>query len=75
MAKQKQNANFKRIKEAAGQRPFRPFAVETVGGTWIEIEREADILVRSTPARIVIFDAAGRMFVFGPEQISAIERR
>jgi hypothetical protein len=75
MAKRKENGNFKRIKEAAAQRPFRPFAVETVGGTWIDVEREADILVRSTPARIVIFDSAGRMYVFGPEQISAIERR
>jgi hypothetical protein len=86
MAKRKENdksstrersiaESFKRITEAAAQRPFRPFAVETVGGTWIDIEREADILVRNQPARIVIFDSAGRMYVFGSEQISAIERR
>jgi hypothetical protein len=63
------------ILERLSQKPFRSFALETIGGTWIEVDREADILVyeRKKPIRIVIFDTGGRMYVFEPEQISALE--
>jgi hypothetical protein len=61
--------------ERINQKPFRPFAIETVGGTWIDVDREADVLIydRKKPIRIVIFDPSGRMYVFEPEQISALE--
>ena len=57
--------------ERINQKPFRPFAIETVGGTWIDVDREADLLIydRKKPIRIVIFDPSGRMYVFEPEQI------
>jgi hypothetical protein len=73
MSGKKQNDNLARITERAAQRPFRPFAVETIGGSWIDVQREDDILVRGQ--RIVIFDPSTRMYILGPEQISAIEAR
>jgi hypothetical protein len=65
------------ILERISQKPFRPFALETVGGTWIDVDREADILIyeRKKPVRLVIFDPNGRMYVFEPEQIAAIEAK
>ena len=55
--------------ERINQKPFRPFAIETVGGTWIDVDREADVLIydRKKPIRIVIFDPSGRMYVFEPD--------
>ena len=57
------------------QKPFRPFAVETIGGTWINIDRESDVLVydRTKPIRIVIFDSNGRLYILESEQIATIE--
>jgi hypothetical protein len=59
------------------KRQFRPIALETVGGTWIEIEHEADIFIydRMKTTSVVAFDPEGRKFIFEPEQISAIEPR
>ena len=63
------------ILERIRQKPFRPFALETTGGSWIDVDREADILIyeRKTPVRVIIFDPNGRMYVFEPDQISALE--
>ena len=63
------------ILERISQKPFRPFALETIGGTCIDVDREADLLIyeRKKPVRLVIFDPNGRMYVFEPDQISAIE--
>ena len=58
------------------QKPFRPLALETVGGSWIDIDREADVLIyeRKPPVRIVLFDSSsGRMYVLEPDQVSALE--
>ncbi len=65
------------VLERINQRPFRPIALETVDGTWIEIEREADIFIydRMKTTSVVIFDPEGANFIFEPEQISAIEAR
>jgi hypothetical protein len=65
------------VLERINQRPFRPIALETVDGTWIEIEREADIFIydRMKTTSVVIFDPEGAKFIFEPEQISAIEAR
>jgi hypothetical protein len=72
-APKKPDNNLARITERATQRPFRPFSIETIGGSWIDVNTEADILVRGQ--RIVIFDKNSRMYILGPEQISAIEGR
>jgi hypothetical protein len=68
------NANL--ILQQLRQEPFRALALETVGGTWIDIDRQADVLIydRRPPVRIVLFDSAtGRMYVLEPEQVSALE--
>lgn len=63
------------ILERVNPKPFRPFSLETVGGTWIDVDREQDVLVyeRKNPIRMVIFDINGRMYVLEPDQISAID--
>jgi hypothetical protein len=65
------------ILERVEQKPFRPFALETIGGTWVEVDRKADLLLydRNKPIRLVVFDPNGRMYIFEPDQISAIEVR
>ena len=69
--------NTETILERLRQKPFRPFVLETVDGTWFEVDRDIDVLVydRVKPVRIVIFDSNGRMYVLEPEQIFAIEVR
>jgi hypothetical protein len=61
--------------ERIKQRPFRPFAVETIGGTSIDVEEEADIVLRKKGNRewVVIFASNGAMYVFEPDQISGVE--
>ena len=66
------------VNERLRQVPFRPFAVETTGGTWIDVDREADVLIydRKPPVRIILFDSlTGRLYIVSPEQISAIESK
>jgi hypothetical protein len=65
------------ILERINQKPFRPFAIETIGASWIEVDREMDVLIyeRNKPVRLVVFDPNGRMYIFEPEQISAIEAK
>jgi hypothetical protein len=33
------------IEERAEQKPFRPFALETTGGSWIDVEKQSDIFL------------------------------
>ena len=65
------------ILERINQKPFRPIVLETVGGTRIEIEREADIFIydRMKTTSVVVFDPEGGKITFEPEQISAIQAR
>jgi hypothetical protein len=65
------------ILERINQKPFRPLALETVGGTRIEVNRAEDIFIydRIKTTCVVLFDSAGRKFVYEPEQITAIESR
>jgi hypothetical protein len=65
------------ILERINQKPFRPLALETVSGTWIEVNRAEDIFVydRVKTTCVVLFDSAGREFVYELEQITAIESR
>jgi hypothetical protein len=65
------------ILERINQKPFRPIALETVGGGWIEIDRSQDIFIydRVKTTCVVLFDPEGRKFIYEPEQITAIEAR
>jgi hypothetical protein len=65
------------ILERINQKPFRPIALETVGGTRIEIDREEDIFIydRIKTTSVVLFDPEGRKFIYEPDQITAIEAR
>jgi chorismate-pyruvate lyase len=69
--------NTEIVTERLRQKPFRPFAIETVGGSWIDVEREEDLMVadRTPPVRIVLFSNNGRLWILGPEQIATIESR
>lgn len=70
--------NAQLLNERMRQVPFRPFAVETIGGTWIDVDREADVLIydRKPPVRIVLFDShTGRLYILDPDQVSSIEGR
>jgi hypothetical protein len=65
------------ILERIKQKPFRPIALETVDGMWIEVGRAEDIFIydRMKTTCVVLFDSEGRKFVYEPEQITAIESR
>jgi hypothetical protein len=65
------------ILERISQNPFRPIAVKTIGGTLIEINQQEDIFIydRMKTTCVVLFDPAGRKFVYAPEQITTIEAR
>jgi hypothetical protein len=64
------------IEARAHQRPFRPFALETVGGPWVEVQSEADIFLPPRRADLVIvFDPTDRLFILALDQISAIESK
>jgi hypothetical protein len=62
------------IKERLDQRPFRPFAIETVGGSWIDVDKESSVLISERrPDLVVVFDPNGRLYILGVDQISALE--
>jgi hypothetical protein len=64
------------ISERAHQRPFRSFAIETTGGSLIEIEKESDILLPPRrPDLVIVFNPSGRMWILGVEQIAALESK
>jgi hypothetical protein len=64
------------IKERLDQRPFRPFSLETTGGSWVEVEKDSDIFISPRrPDIIVIFEPSGRMWILGIDQISALESK
>jgi hypothetical protein len=64
------------ITERATQQPFRPFAIETIGGSWIEVQDQSKIfLPPARPDLVIIFDPNGRLFILGIDQISAVESK
>lgn len=68
----------KTVKEIFNQKPFRPLAIETVGGSWIRVESEEDVLIYTRDLnrpRVVVFDEMGSLYILEPEQISAIAAR
>lgn len=64
------------IAQRAEQQPFRPFAIETTGGSWIDVEKPANIFLPEVrPDLVIVFDPNGRMYILGVEQISALEAK
>jgi hypothetical protein len=62
------------IQERAEQKPFRAFALETTGGSWINVEKESEIMIsEKRPDIVVVFDSSGRLYILGVNEISAIE--
>ena len=62
-----------RIKERVNAVPFRPFTIETNGGTQIEII-SPDYVMFAPEDRdlIVAFDRASRMFLVTTDQVASI---
>ena len=64
------------IEARAHQRPFRPFALETVDGPWVEVQSETDIfLPPRRPDLVIVFDPTARLFILALDQISALESK
>jgi hypothetical protein len=63
------------ILERINQKPFRPVALETVGGTRIDRSEDIFIYDRVKTTCVVLFDPEGRKFIYEPDQITAIEAR
>jgi len=64
------------IQERAGQKPFRGFALETAGGSWIDVEKPSDIfLPERRPDIVIVFDSGGRLYILEVDQIVALESR
>jgi len=64
---------IERIKERVKAIPFRPFTIETTGGTQIEIV-SPDYVMFAPEDRdlIVAFDRASRMFLVTTDQVASI---
>ena len=64
------------IQERVTQRPFRAFALETTGGTWIDIQKESDVfLPERRPDIVIVFDASGRLYILSLDQIATLESK
>jgi hypothetical protein len=64
------------IQERAEQKPFRPFAIETTGGSVIEVEEQSDIFLPARrPDIVIVFAPTGRMWILEVDQISGLEVR
>jgi hypothetical protein len=65
--------NLERIKERVDAVPFRPFIIETTGGTQIEVI-SPDYVMFAPEDRdlIVAFDRASRMFLVTTDQVASI---
>jgi hypothetical protein len=64
------------IFERASQEPFRPFALQTVGGSWIDIEKQSDnFLPARRPDLVIVVNSTGRLHILELEQISALETK
>jgi hypothetical protein len=64
---------IERIKERVNAIPFRPFTIETTGGTKIEIV-SPDYVMFAPEDRdlIVAFDRVSRMFLVTTDQVASI---
>jgi hypothetical protein len=62
------------ISKRATQEPFRPFAIKTIDGTWIDVEKRSNILLPAArPDLVIVFDAVdGGTYVVGINDIAAL---
>jgi hypothetical protein len=61
------------IAELVNQRPFRPFALETMGGTRIEVARESDVLMSPRrPDIVVVCDSDGHLHILSVDEIAVL---
>ena len=61
------------IRKQIEQHPFRPFAIETNGGTVIQVNRPEDIQMSPHPPHlVVVFNADGTFYVVDPKEVSSI---
>jgi len=64
------------IQERVTQRPFGAFALETTGGTWIDVQKESDVfLPERRPDIVIVFDASGRLYILSLDQIATLESK
>lgn len=64
------------IQDRLAQRPFRSFALETTGGSWIEVEKESSVLLSGRrPDLVVVFDPNGRLWILSVDQIASLESK
>jgi hypothetical protein len=64
------------IAERAEQQPFRAFAIETVGGSWIDVEKQSDIFLPARrPDLVLVVNPTGRLHILDLEQIAALESK
>jgi hypothetical protein len=62
------------IQDRLAQRPFRPFALETIGGSWVHVERDSDLFLSPRrPDIVVVFDPSGRLWILGVDEISSLQ--
>ena len=64
---------IERIKERVTAIPFRPFTIETTGGTQIEIVSPDYVMFAPEDRDLVVaFDRASRMFLVTTDQVASI---
>ena len=64
------------IQDRATQVPFRAFAIETTGGSWIDIEKPEQIFLPvPRPDIAIVFEKGGKIYILGIDQIAALEVR
>jgi hypothetical protein len=63
--------NLERIKERVDAVPFRPFTIETTGGTQIEVISPDYVMFAPEDRDLVVaFDRASRMFLVTTDQVA-----
>jgi hypothetical protein len=65
--------NIEEFRNLRNRSPFRPFAIETNGGTAIKVSNPEQIAI--SPARndlVIVFDDSGGYRFLDPAQISAL---
>jgi hypothetical protein len=64
---------IERIKERVNAIPFRPFTIETTGGTQIEVISPDYVMFAPEDRNLIVaFDRASRMFLVTTDQVASI---
>lgn len=65
--------SIKELRERAEQRPFRPFAIETVGGRFIGVQRAGDIFFpERKPETFIVFEDTGNMSILEASNVASL---